>query len=191
MHCTMEDLLALRDGEGSVWARHHLADCAPCRAELDRLYQRVAGLRALPPLRSPRDRWEVVRDAVGAERARHRWRWSGLGLAMAAALAGLLVARPLFQGKAYADDLAQAKRQSADLEQALRTYDPDGRVMSGQVAELAARLEDLIASLDSRLAQTGSGSVRGSQLVDLWRERVDLMQRLVQVRVTRISYVGL
>jgi hypothetical protein len=28
-------------------------------------------------------------------------------------------------------------------------------------------------------------------LVDLWRQRVDLMQQLVQVRATRAKYVGL
>ena len=42
MHCTMEDLGALRAGEGSVWARRHIITCAICQAELEALYQRVA-----------------------------------------------------------------------------------------------------------------------------------------------------
>src|SRR3989442_6111945 len=47
MHCTMEDLGALRAGEASVWARRHITTCAACRAELEALYQRVAQLKAL------------------------------------------------------------------------------------------------------------------------------------------------
>ncbi|MGH7606546.1 MAG: hypothetical protein ACREME_04320, partial [Gemmatimonadales bacterium] len=67
-HCTMGDLGALRAGEGSVWARQHVAACAACRAELEALYQRVAQLKALPALRPARDRWPVVRAAMRAER---------------------------------------------------------------------------------------------------------------------------
>ena len=64
MHCTMDDVLALRAGEGSAWARQHAAGCAACRAELEALYQRVAQLKALPARGPARDRWPAVRDAV-------------------------------------------------------------------------------------------------------------------------------
>src|SRR2546427_10420009 len=94
MHCTMEDLVAVRDGEGSTGARQHLEDCAACRAELDALYQRVAQLKALPALRPPRDRWDVVRaELVATQRRRRRW-WGTMSLAAAAAGAGLSVFRP-------------------------------------------------------------------------------------------------
>src|SRR5437899_1682132 len=94
MHCTMEDLVAVRDGEGSTGARRHLEDCAACRAELDALYQRVAQLKALPALRPPRDRWDVVRaELVATQRRRRRW-WGTMSLAAAAAVAGLIVFRP-------------------------------------------------------------------------------------------------
>jgi len=71
MHCTMEELLALRAGAASVRARQHLEECPTCRAELDALYQRVAQLKALPARGPARDRWPAVREAVLAER---RWR---------------------------------------------------------------------------------------------------------------------
>ncbi|MGH7531375.1 MAG: hypothetical protein ACREMN_13400, partial [Gemmatimonadales bacterium] len=74
-HCTMADLLALRDGEGSVGARQHVSGCPACQAELDALYQRVAGLKALPALRPARDRWPAVRAEVRAERERRRRVW--------------------------------------------------------------------------------------------------------------------
>ena len=190
MHCTIEDLVALRDGEGSVWARRHVEECAACQAERERLYQRVAQLKALPALRPPRDRWTAIRDQVVAERSRVRRRWLRGSLAIAAALGGLMILRPTGPKPAYGDDLAQAKQQSAQLETALRNYDSDSRVMSGREADLTAQLEDQIASLDGRLTQLDS--LQGSaQLVDLWRQRVDLMQQLVQVHVTRAKYVGL
>lgn len=191
MHCTMDDLVAVRDGEGSVWARRHVEECATCRGEMDALYQRVAQLKALPALRPPRDRWTAVRDTIVAERTRRRRRWMRAGLALAAALAGVMVVGPMIGRPGYAEKLADAKRQSAELEDSLQLYDLDGRVMSGTQAELTARLEDQIAALDGRLAQVNEQAAREAQLVDLWRQRVDLMQQLVQVRVTRATYLGL
>ena len=191
MHCTMDDLVAVRDGEGSVWARRHVEECDICRGEMDALYQRVAQLKALPALRPPRDRWPMVRDVITAERAQRRRRWARGGLLLAAAFAGLMVLLPLMHGRAYADELAQVKQHSAQLEDSLQQYDVDGRVMSGSEADLTAQLEDQIAALDGRLSQMNEPAAHDAQLVDLWRQRVDLMQQLVQVRVTRANYLGL
>jgi hypothetical protein len=191
MHCTMDDLLALRDGEASVWARRHVEECAACRAELEGLYQRVAQLKALPALRPPRDRWSVVRDTIVVQRTQRRRRWAGYGLATAAAIVGLMVLGPMSGNIGIADELAQAKQQSAQLESTLQDYDPESRVMSGREAEITARLEDQIAQVDGRLADLDAQAAREAQLVDLWRQRVQLMEQLVQVRVTRAKYVGL
>ncbi len=194
MHCTMDDLLALRDGEGSVWARRHLADCAGCRAELDAVYQRVAALKALPALRPARDRWPAVRALVRERRRGQRRTWAAWGsLAAAAALAGLIVLGPFGDTDLYAVDLALAKEQSATLETQLERYDPDGRVMSGREAALAALLEDRIAVIDGQLVRGGAAEARPheAELVKLWQERVDLMHQLVTVRATRAAYVGL
>jgi hypothetical protein len=188
----MDDLLALQAGEASVWARQHLEECAACRAELDDVYQRVAQLKALPALRPPRDRWPAVRDVVVAARRQRRARWRGWSLAVAAVVAGLIVFRPFWTGSGTAlhAELTQAKQQSASLESTLSATDPDGRVVSGQEAALAAQLEDRIALVDGRLAGIERRG-RDAELVNLWKQRVNLMQQLVQVRVTRASYVGL
>jgi len=80
MHCTMEDLGALRAGEASVWARRHITTCTACQEELEKLYQRIAQLKALPALHPPRDRWPVIQATLRAKRARRRrsWRaWTG------------------------------------------------------------------------------------------------------------------
>jgi hypothetical protein len=191
MHCTMDDLLALRAGEASAWAREHARVCGACGAELEALYQRVAQLRALPLRRPARDRWPVVRDAVQA--GRRRQRWGSWGLAAAAAVAGLIVFRPFWTGPVAGAELARVKQESATLEQQLRRYDPEGRVTSGREAALAAALEDRIAVIDGVLARVGPPDPQAgrAELVQLWRQRVDLMQQLVSIRVTRATYVGL
>ena len=193
MHCTMDDLLALRAGEASVWARRHVEDCTACRAELDGVYQRVAQLKALPALRPPRDRWSIVRDAARVERAHRRRKWSVWSLAAAAALAGvLLVPRFGANGTLHAE-LSRAKDQSATLEDQLQNYDVDGRVVTGRTAARVAELEDQIAVIDGDLARWGAikPQTQDAELVKLWQQRVDLMRRLVNVRVSSARYVGL
>ena len=51
---------------------------------------------------------------------------------------------------------------------------------------MAAALEDRIAAIDGQLAEQ-----EAQEQLNLWRQRADLMQQLVQVRVTRANYVGL
>ncbi|SRR6266849_66780 len=192
MHCTMDDLVAVRDGEGSTWARRHLEDCAACRADLDALYQRVAQLKALPALRPPRDRWDVVRGELLGTQQRRRRVWGTMSLAAAAAVAGLIVFRPWSGGNTLHAELSQAKQRCSTLESALQQYDADGRVVSGRSAALAAQLEDQIALVDAQLSQSPAGNrTPEAQLVNLWKQRANLMQQLYQVRVTRVSYVGL
>src|SRR5258706_171335 len=142
MHCTMEELLALRANEGAVWGRQHAGDCSVCRAEVERLYQRVAQLKALPPIGPARDRWPVIRARVIHARTRRRRLWVARGLAAAALIAGVAVFRPFGGTSAYADELERAKQRSASLETELQQYDPDSRVVSGRAASLAADLED-------------------------------------------------
>ena len=190
MHCTMEDLGALRAGEASVWARRHITTCAACQAELEGLYQRVAQLKALPALHPPRDRWPAVQAVVRAERSRRRrtWgTWTG-SLALAATIAAILLLQPSGQGMSA--ELSHVKQQSATLEDSLQQYDIDGRVLSGHAAAVVADLEDRISAIDGRLTQQEQ-SVQDAQLVKLWQERVGLMRELVNARATRARYVGL
>jgi hypothetical protein len=197
MHCTMEDLGALRAGEGSVWARRHIITCAICQAELERLYQRVAQLKALPTLRPPRDRWPAVRAELHAHQAQRRRSWRAWGgtLAAAALLAGVLLVQPSIVGESGSlhAELIQAKQQSATLEDSLKAYDLDGCVLSGHAAAVVAELEDRISDLDGTLAVMAQADAneRDAQLVQLWKERVGLMRELVTARATRARYVGL
>ena len=193
MHCTMDDLGALRAGEASVWARRHITTCATCQAELEKLYQRVAQLKALPALRPPRDRWPAVQAVLRAERSRRRrtWgAWSG-SLALAATIATVLLVQPSNQTVLHAE-LSQAKQQSATLEDSLKQFDVEHSVLSGHEAATLATLEDRISLLDGTLAQQVEGAHEGdAELVRLWQERVGLMRELVRARATRARLVGL
>ncbi|OLB47228.1 MAG: hypothetical protein AUI13_18110 [Gemmatimonadetes bacterium 13_2_20CM_2_69_23] len=193
MHCTIDDLLAFKENEASAWARQHLESCPACRAELDALYQRIAALKALPVRRPARDRWPAVRAALRVEERRRRRRWGAWTLSAAAGIALLLLIRPGPGGRVDAAELERVKQQSATLEAELERYDPGARVTSGRTAALAAALEDRIAVIDGELAQVGTpeAPVRRAELVKLWQERVDAMQQLMTVHVTRVAYVGL
>jgi len=171
----------------------HLETCPACRTELEALYQRIAALKALPVRRPARDRWPAVRDTLRAEQRRQRRRWGAWSLSAAAGIALLLLIRPGPGGRVDAAELERVKQQSATLEAELERYDPDARVTSGRTAALAAALEDRIAVIDGELAQgeTPEAPVRGAELVKLWQQRVDAMQQLMTVHVTRANYVGL
>ncbi len=191
MHCTMDDLVAVQAGEGSVWSRRHVETCSACRAELEALYQRIAQLKALPARRPARDQWPAVLETIRGHRRGRRRRWGVGSVAAAAGVAALLVFRPFWSKSADGADLARVKQQSATMEAELERYDPESRVMSGRSAALAAALEDRIAAVDGELARAGPTEPRSAELLKLWQQRVDLMQQLMSVRVTRASYVGL
>jgi hypothetical protein len=97
--------------------------------------------------------------------------------------------QPTATGTVYAE-LTQAKQQSATLEDSLKQFDTDGRVLSGHAAAAVADLEDRISVLDGTLAERAE-NVQDAELVKLWQERVGLMRELVNVHVTRARYIGL
>lgn len=197
-HLSMEALLSLREAgqePGDASAREHLAACAACRAEQDRLDQRVARLKALPALRPTRDRWPEVAARIQAERRVRRQRVGALiGLAAAASIAlGVAVGRAGGELGAGEQEIHQAMARSQALESALSQYHPENRVLDGRTAGIAQELEDRIARVDRELemADMLGRQSRDAQLLRLWRERVGLLDALVDVHVTRASNVGL
>jgi hypothetical protein len=198
-HLSMETLVALRDPgtePGETAAREHLEACPLCRAEFERLHQRVARLKALPALRPSRERWPRVLGEVRAARRRNRFRTGGLaGLAAAASVAlalGVSSLGPAATGMNPAD-IQEAMARSQVLESALDRIDPESRVTDGQTAGIAQELEDRIARVDRELemAELMEQQARDAELLRLWRERVGLLDALVDVHVTRASNVGL
>jgi hypothetical protein len=198
-HLSMETLVGLRENgvePGDAAAREPLESCAHCRSELERLHQRVARLKALPALRPSRDRWSGVRQQVRAERRQRRVRFAGLaGLAAAASVALAVGVTSLRQPDSGLTpvEIQQAMMRSQDLESALDRIDPESRVLDGRTAGIAQELEDRIARVDRELevAELMEQQSRDAELLRLWRERVGLLDALVDVHVTRASNVGL
>lgn len=198
-HLSMDALVSLREPglePGDAAAREHLEGCAQCREELERLHQRVARLKALPALRSARDRWPEVRARALAERRARRMRSAGLaGLAAAASIALAVGLSPAGTRRAELEgqEIQQAMVRSQALESALHRYNPEGHVLDGRTARIAQELEDRIAQVDRELemADLMQQEAPTSEVLRLWRERVGLLDALVDVHVTRASNAGL
>lgn len=192
IHCTMDELLAIRDGEGSQAASRHLDECDECSHELNLLHQRVAALKTMPTLNPPRDRWSVVRDEVLAGRAKKRRQFVGwLGAAAAASVMLTLgVGQLVVPAAREPDPLAELVNEAQSLEQALRVFRPESRVMSGRVATAVAALEDRLFALEVRLGRAQQRRASREQVIRLWEERVGLMGALVEVRRAPVTYVG-
>jgi hypothetical protein len=119
------------------------------------------------------------------------------GLATAASLAiavavGRLSQSPTSPAPASLQ-ISQAMERSQALESALSAYNPEGRVLDGRTARMAQELEDRIALVDRELevAELSEQQARDQELLKLWRERVGLLDALVDVHVTRASNAGL
>lgn len=195
-HLSIDQLLELQDPgvePGMAAARVHLDSCTTCRLEADRLAQRSARLRALPSLRPARDNWSRVRDRVEADRRRVLFRRGALvGLAAAATLLLAVLLRPVSSVLPASTEVAEVRSRSNQLEQFLQAYDADSRVTNGRTARLAVDLEDRIALVDRQLeaAQLLEARQRDPAMLQLWRQRVGLLDALVDVHLTQASAVG-
>jgi hypothetical protein len=192
-HTTIDELLAVRDGEGTVWAKDHAETCAACAAELFRLEQIRAQLKALPALTPPRDRWSRIAALVKDERRAARVR--GItGWVAAAGLAALvfIAVRPAGGDKASeAAALDRAMARSQALEQTLNALSPETRALPGDAATAVAELEDRLARIDARLADPAAWQGNPGQAAQLWQERSGVLSALVDVHVTRVAQAGL
>jgi len=199
-HLTIEQLLAAREPglePGIQVHRDHLAGCPACQAQQDRLDQRIARLKALPTLRPGRDHFGAIRTAAARERRASRVRRVAIaGLAVAAAVALAVAvgrqqsARP--ERTLVNPELAEIMSRSRELERALAGFDQDRGVVSGRAVGIATSLEDRLARLDRQIEVVDlmNAEVRQHQMIKLWRERVGLLDALVDVHLTRARYVG-
>ncbi len=193
-HCTIEELLELRDGEGSASARTHLSSCEECRVEFERLHQRVAALRSLPSFTAPRDRWPIVRETLAATRRHQRAARVGWSVLAAAAALVLLIGVRSITGSGpetlAAQEVESLVQESQELEDVLQEYYRQGRVVNAATAAAIADLEDRIAVIDLGIERAQAASVPSDDMADLWRERVALMDQLVTTHVRPVTYVA-
>lgn len=153
-HCSIQELLEVRNGEGSLGARTHVDECARCRDELDRIHQRVAALKALPSLNAPRDRWSIVRQSIVDQRRRIwlvRTGWvAAAGIALALGANGLL-SWPAAAPEQSELEIQQLVTQAAQLDSQLVAVVSRPRVVNGLAAIAIVDLEDQISVVDNRI----------------------------------------
>lgn len=196
IHCTMDELIAIRDGEGSPGAVEHLESCDDCTEEMERLHQRIAALKALPAIPAPRDRWLVIRDEVLTGRRQKRRRlatWMSLATAASVALAIGLTQIPL--GIAASPDGGESEfvylvEESQSLEQVLRGLRPETRVLTGRQASAIAALEDRLTMVDARLGEARVLRLPRQDVMLLLQQRVELMDALVDVHRVKSTLIG-
>jgi len=199
-HLGMGELLAVRDNDrsepGFILAHQHVAGCEACRREVERLHQVTARLRALPTLEPQTDQFPAIRARLAWER-RQRWtrRIGGLGVAAAAVLAVFLIGNDLARPPALdaEQQIDSLMSRSERLEQTLRAWRPEARVLDGHTVEVVLELEDRIADVDQRLQGTIrlQPPRRRANEAALWQERVGLMNALVNVHLTKATNVDL
>ena len=199
-HLTMEQLLATREPGLEPQVRSwcdHAESCPVCRAELDRLDQRLARLKALPALQPSRDLFGAVRVKAADERRGRRARQvvlGGMALAAAVTFAAVMINRQQQNRTLVAVDpgLAEMMSQSKGLEQALSGFDQDRQVVDGRTVAATSSLEDQLARVDRQIDAVGllRAEARQERMIKLWRERVGLLDALVDVHLTGARYVG-
>ncbi len=195
MHLSLEELLAVRDGEAAAEAEAHVAACPACSAEVERLRAVRASLSALPAQAPPRDLWPTVRARAAARRQRRGWirfGWAAASLAAAFTLAiGVRGALEVLAEARLARQAQTLVAESQRLEQALRASERDGRVMNGRTAGTVVQLEDRIAMIDAELSRARPDRYPSREIVGLWQRRVQLLDALVGVETSGTTYVGL
>ncbi len=209
MHASTEQLLSLRDARGGGgadgFAGQHVQACADCREQLASLRLRREALRALPALLPQSDPWQAIEArataaAVPAERSRSPALWWSMGLAASVFLAALLSmlwpavqpdgpAQLALEQPATRPATRDLVAESQRLEQLLRAVSHQPRVVNAGTADTIAQLEDRIALLDYGLSVSGGVQLTPADANALWRQRIDLMNSLVQVRVAQARRV--
>jgi hypothetical protein len=154
-----------------------------------------ARLAALPEFEPPPDGWEAIQAARRLREAGESQRWPiAIAAAVLAAVAGLawqlqstqrvLVATDSPVETVFAVDSVRA--QNARLEAILAAL-PEARVMLGSTAFTVSQLEDRLAFVDDRLSRITLEPNAPEHAERLWRERVELMNSLVQVRYADVA----
>jgi hypothetical protein len=197
-HLTLDQLVQLREPglePGVSSLRAHLESCSDCQVQAARLDQRSNRLKALNSLRPARDHWPVIERELQVQRRRtvvRRAAW--MGLAAAAGFALMVAVRSNRAVQEPVDQLAinEAVARSQQLEQLIQSYNPEARVTDGRTVRVAGELEDRIALVDQELQAAGQLNMdrRDHQMLGLWRQRVGLLNALVDVHMTRASAVG-
>jgi len=153
-------------------------------------------LAALPGFTPPAAGWQAVLAARRRREGMVNSRWplalAAATLAMAVGLGWWLQSAQrdvaLVSGAAAVLPVSEAVRvENERLEWLLATL-PEPRAMRGSTAFTLAEIEDRLAFVDDRLSRVMLEPNAPERAEQLWRERVGLMNSLVQVRYTDAAF---
>ncbi len=197
MHPNLEELLALRDGNGDPDTASHVRACETCSEEMERIENLTSSMRNLPRARPERDLWPEIRNSLETGRSRSdTWiliRNIAALLAVTVAIAMVLILRqpaePLSEGSSHTavpnPSIRALVQESQRLETLVSACQASKPSLSGREAVPILILEDKIATLDAFLEHESGGEAPPEDLEILWRERVDLLNTLVSAHQTR------
>ena len=212
MHANTEQLLSLRDGDPvSADIMEHAKTCPECHREIARLERVRDALRALPEVEPGVNLWETV--AVGSldRSTPTRFHWASVVAIAASFVMGVALMTRLQQsgddvgpiplettpaatvaGSIPAVDRSMPALQlsSRRLETLRAALPRRGGVERAATAMTIAELEDRIALVDLKLNNADALGLTIAQERILWRERVNLMQSLVQVEYALLQNPG-
>lgn len=151
-----------------------------------------ARLAALPGFEPPADAWRAILAARGRRESGSSRYWpAAVAAVLLVAVAGLAWLIQSTQREAATAVVAMTdpgavastpiREQNARLESLLAAL-PERRSMRGSTAFTVSQLEDRLALVDDRLSRIAMEPNAPEFSEQLWRERVDLMNSLVQVR---------
>ncbi len=172
-----------------------------CALTADEHVALQGGLRALPETMPPRDVWLRIREQAEAEglltrtaaRKHNKW-YAGVGLAAAALMVAVMmpgsqldtppsqvVPQELPTNSENLSGLGVLQAYSRKLESDLRALPAEPRVARAGTIATMSEIEDRIAAIDYQLNDTTVNMTESDREI-FWRERVRLMNLLLQLR---------
>jgi hypothetical protein len=206
MHARIDELLSLRDGAPvDARVRAHADGCAECAAELARTVALRDRLRALPPASdSGADAWPAIQARL-MEAPRHGSRWhraapfaaaaSVAALGLFATLRWVDVPAPRTEAARppvvlETESLADLRERSQALEALLAAMPERPAVERAGTSVPIESLQAQVQWLDHQLSLAGADG-RSAESEQLWRDRVEVMNSLVQLRYVEAQLVAL
>lgn len=212
MHASLEQLISLRDEEPvALEVQEHVRGCELCARILNELAAVPEGLSHLADPLPPAGAWERI-SVAGHKRSIPVRRWlpaASVGL-VASVVAVLVLLNPALRmqspavappttvigatGSAAAPaDIGLLQAQSQYLERAVLDLNghADSMPVSSDTATTVAALEDRIAMVDYAIGRAATRGSNNPDLVQLWKQRVDLLQSLAAVRYAQVADRGI
>lgn len=199
MHARLDQLLSLADDPApDPGVANHVAACAACRERLAALEVTRRALRSLGSLQPATDVWAGVQHRIVLRARRRRLAATAAAVAAAASVAslGILLGWRLLDGADRAQpaadralhavdsgELPLLRDRSRSLELALAALPERPAVGRAATALAIDDLQAQVQWIDHRLTAAAADPAPPADATRLWRERVELLNSLVQLRL--------